>query len=160
MTKSLTKFAAVSCMCLFFCPLLYGQYQGKKEDVKVLKHVLVELFDGMRQGDSAKVAAVFAPNAQMFTSYTDEKGNQVIKQGDLNKFLVAIGTPHKEVWDEKLENTDIRVDGGIAQIWTDYSFFMGSEFSHCGVDAFHLIKTRTGEWKIIHLMDTRRSDCQ
>ena len=75
MTKSLTKFAAICYMCLFFCPLLYGQHQDQKEDVKALKHVLAELFDGMRQGDSAKVAAVFAPNVQMFTSYTDEKGN-------------------------------------------------------------------------------------
>ena len=50
------------------------------------------------------------------------------------------------------------VDGGIAQVWTDYAFYVGAEFSHCGVDAFHLAKDAFGSWKIMHLMDTRRKE--
>ena len=81
-----------------------------------------------------------------------------IKKGNLASFLKAIGTPHDQIWDEKIWNTKIEIDGGIAQVWTDYAFYVGTEFSHCGVDAFHLIKDEEKGWKIVHLMDTRRKE--
>jgi hypothetical protein len=50
---------------------------------------------------------------------------------------------------------DIKIDGDFAQAWCDYAFYVGKNFSHCGVDAFQLHKTKEG-WKIFHLADTRR----
>jgi len=35
----------------------------------------------------------------------------------------------------------------IAVVWTKYDFHREGKFSHCGVDAFNLIKTQEG-WKI------------
>jgi len=43
---------------------------------------------------------------------------------------------------------------GVAQVWTEYAFYLNKEFSHCGIDAFQLVKDK--EWKIIHLIDTRK----
>jgi hypothetical protein len=40
-----------------------------------------------------------------------------------------------------------------------YDLHVGERFSHCGVDAFDLVKLG-GEWKIVSVMDTRRTtDC-
>jgi len=127
----------------------------ERESVELLIH---KLFDGMREGDSAKVASVFGKEVNMYTSFTNQQGEKVIKKGALSSFLKAIGTPHDQIWDEKIWNTKIEIDGGIAQVWTDYAFYVGTEFSHCGVDAFHLIKDGEKGWKIVHLMDTRRKE--
>ena len=126
----------------------------------MIKTVLEELFEGMREGDSAKVSAVFRKDVSMWSSFEDQQGNQVLRKGDLDQFLKAIGSPHDQVWDERLYNIKIEIDDHIAQAWADYTFHIGDQFSHCGVDAFHLVKEEGSVWKIIHLMDTRRKqDC-
>ena len=32
----------------------------------------------------------------------------------------------------------VRVDGHLASVWTEYSFFVGGKLSHCGVDALQI----------------------
>ncbi len=136
-----------------------AQSQKADESIKVLA-VINQLFDGMRAGDSAMVSAVFYPKATMFSSFTDQDGKPVLRKGDLQKFLEAIGTPHEEIWDEPIWDTEVRIDGNLAQVWTKYAFYAGEKFSHCGVDAFQLTRTEEG-WKIFHLTDTRqREGCE
>jgi hypothetical protein len=53
----------------------------------------------------------------------------------------------------------VHVDGPLAVVWADYSFYAGSKFSHCGVDAFQLARTGT-TWQIISIVDTwRKQGC-
>lgn len=51
----------------------------------------------------------------------------------------------------------VRIDETLATVWTQYDFHLAGKFSHCGVDAFHLLKTATG-WKIVSLADTSRME--
>ncbi len=140
---------------------MHAQNEQDSNDSLAVRHVIDKLFDGMREGDSAKVASVFGEQVNMYTSFTNKEGVKMVKKGALEPFLKAIGTPHDQIWDEKIWDTKISIDGGIAQVWTDYAFYTGTEFSHCGIDAFHLIKDSTNGWKIVHLMDTRRKEgCQ
>ncbi len=132
-------------------------YAQSSEEKAVLQVVEV-LFEGMKQGDSALVSDLFHPDVRMLTSYTSSDGEPVLKEGSLADFLKAIGTPHPEVWNEKIWNTEIRVDDNLAQIWTDYAFYVDDRFSHCGVDAFQLVKETDGKWRIVHLIDTRRKE--
>lgn len=118
--------------------------------------VVRQLFDGMRAGDSSVVRRVFHPGATMMTSMT-RNGAGVIQRGTIDDFAKAIGTPHAEVYDERLFNPKVQVDGGLASIWVEYSFWRGSTFSHCGIDAFQLAR-QGSEWKIIAIADTRRTD--
>lgn len=137
---------------------LQAQNSTDEEDSASINRLILTLFDGMREGDSAKVSKVFRKDVKMFSSFTSKEGERVLREGKLESFLNAIGTPHDEIWDERIWDTHIRVDGGIAQVWTQYAFYAGSQFSHCGVDAFDLVKDASGQWKIIHLMDTRRKE--
>lgn len=116
--------------------------------------VIVKLFDGMRAGDSAMVHSVFSDDVRMFTSAKNKEGELILREGNLQSFLNAVGTPHEEVWDEKIWNTRVNVEMGVAQVWTDYAFYVGDEFSHCGIDAFQLVDD--GGWKILQLIDTRK----
>lgn len=142
---------------IFFSLEIHAQDDLKK-DKQAVEQVIIDLFDGMREADSAKVKALFDQDVQLYTSFTNKEGKDILKKGELAPFLNAIGSPHDKIWDEKIWNTKVKVDKGIAQVWTDYAFYIGSDFSHCGIDAFHLTKDTSGKWKIVHLMDTRRKE--
>jgi Putative lumazine-binding len=105
------------------------------------------LFDGMRNGDSAAVRAAFHPSAYLATALQSPTG-PVLRVDTLEAFVRAVGSPHDE---------EVRIDGPLATVWTEYSFFAGARFSHCGVDAFQLARTGEG-WRIIALTDTRRRE--
>jgi hypothetical protein len=35
------------------------------------------------------------------------------------------------------------LDGPLASVWAEYSFYAGEKFSHCGIDAFQLAQVTT-----------------
>lgn len=41
----------------------------------------------------------------------------------------------------------VRVAGGVALVWLPYDLYVDDEWSHCGVDAFTLVRTADG-WRI------------
>lgn len=45
----------------------------------------------------------------------------------------------------------VMVSGSIAIVWYPYDIYVDSEWSHCGVDVFNMIKTNEG-WRIASLM--------
>jgi reactive intermediate/imine deaminase len=124
------------------------------DDRAAVMAVVKRLFDGMRAGDSAMVRSTLHPNAQLATALIRD-GKPVVQIDDLNQFIRAIGTPRKEVWDERISNERVEIDGPLASVWTDYSFYVDDTFSHCGVDAFQLARS-DGGWRIMALADTRR----
>lgn len=112
------------------------------------------LFDGMRAGDSAMVRSAFVANP-LFASAVVRQGTPMLQVDSLDGFVRQIGTPHPEVYDERLRNEVVHVDGPLAVVWAEYAFYIGSRFSHCGVDAFQLVNTPQG-WRIFAIADTRR----
>ena len=136
--------------------LSYGQTSPKEE----VEKVILSLFEGMRSGDSTMVGAAFMREAQLYTVTRSEIGETRLEKGSLQRFLDAVGSPHDQAWNEPVWDMEIRIDEGLAQAWTPYAFYLGNKFSHCGVDAFHLIETPEG-WKIFQLIDTRKKrGCQ
>jgi hypothetical protein len=133
--------------------------QAKPESQAIMKPITA-LFEGMNLGDSTLVHTAFTADATM-ASISNEDGKVVVRrEASIAGFLKAVGSPHKEPWSEPIWDARIEVDGDFAQVWTPYAFYVGKNFCHCGVDAFHLIK-QNGEWKIFYLADTRRKeDCQ
>jgi ketosteroid isomerase-like protein len=81
--------------------------------------VVHRLFDAMRAGDSAGVRSAFHPAAQFATTAVRD-GSPVVKIDTLDAFVRAVGTPHTEVWDERLRNEVVHVDGPLAVVWADY----------------------------------------
>ena len=131
----------------------YAQAEADRQAVLATVH---RLFDGMRAGDSAAVRAAFHPTAYLATAV--QSGQDPVLQVDtLEAFIRAVGSPHEEAWDERVTSGEVRIDGNLASVWTEYAFFAGTRFSHCGVDAFQLARTAQG-WRIIVLTDTRRRD--
>ncbi|GAB4250425.1 MAG: hypothetical protein Kow0027_13830 [Saprospiraceae bacterium] len=144
---------------LLFSVLLLFQTTLSAQSVEEAQVIatLSKLFDGMRAGDSAAVSSVFHPEARLQSAFISRDGTPVLAAQEISKFVEAVGTPHDEVWDEKIWTYDIRIDKNLATAWTDYTFYRGEEMSHCGVNAFQLFRDSEG-WKIIQITDTRRRD--
>jgi hypothetical protein len=132
---------------------------AQNSEIENVKTTVNRMFDGMRKGDSAAVRAVLADKVIMQTVVSEDGAETRIATGDVNRFLKAVGTPHTDVWDERIEFGQVLVDGNLASVWTPYQFYLGSNLSHCGVNSFQLVKLPEG-WKIIFLIDTRRKDCK
>jgi ketosteroid isomerase-like protein len=130
----------------------YAQAQSTEDDIKA---VIETLFDGMRAGDSSMVASAFTRDAVMQSVAVNREGEVVKMQGSLPQFLTSIGTPREQVLDERIASYDIKIDGDLASVWTPYQFYIGEQFSHCGVNSFQMARL-DGEWKIVYIIDTRR----
>jgi len=124
---------------------------------KAVRTIVESLFDGMRAGDSTLVRNCFHKDASMQSTFTDKTGKPRLESGTVDEFCEAVGTPHDQVWDEKIWSYDIKVDGNMASVWTEYSFYLGERKLHCGVNAFLMYKSEEG-WKILTIMDTRRRE--
>ena len=62
-------------------------------------------------------------------------------------------------WLERIFDPEVRIDGTLASVWAPYDFHLNKQFSHCGVDAFHLLKLQDG-WRIVALSDSfQREGC-
>ncbi len=143
---------------LLFLTCFSSLAQTAEEKKSVLEPV-TKLFTGMNLGDSAMVHSAFAKSVSMGTIFIDKSGNPAIRnESSIEGFLKAVGTPHAEKWSEPIWDTEIRIDGNLAQVWTKYAFYLGKNFSHCGVDAFQLFKGVDGKWRIFSLADTRQKE--
>ena len=130
-----------------------------QSDEEAVKQTILRMFDGMRAGDAAMVSSVFAKGIIMQRVTENKEGETIIRTSDPKRFLTAVGTPHDQVWDERIAYGPIQIDGDMASAWIPYQFFLGNQFSHCGVNSFQLYKSEEG-WKIHFLVDTgRKEDC-
>ena len=121
--------------------------------------VVTKLFDAMRARDTAGMRAAFTDRA-MLASWSERDGQARLGSDSLSAFLTSVANAPKDLLlDERIYNPRVEVSDGLASVWVEYDFYAGPRFSHCGVDAFHLARTGA-EWKIVHLIDTRRrTDC-
>lgn len=119
--------------------------------------VIKTLFDGMRAGDSTMLRSVLHPEAHLQSSFINKESIPMLKSGSITGWVKSVGTPHEEIYDEKIWSYEVRIDDNLASVWTEYTFYVGEKLSHCGVNAFHIVNTADG-WKISHITDTRRRE--
>ncbi len=159
MHRIVTKYFTFLLALLFinFFPQVSHAQENDKE--QAITKAINKLFDGMRDGDSTAVRSVFMPECTMYSAFRTSDFKSMMRAGDIESFVTAVGTPHEKVWDEKISNLIIHVDDNIATAWMDYHFYVGETFSHCGTNVMQFFLS-DNEWKIIHLMDTRKKECE
>lgn len=130
-----------------------AQTKDKDDVMKVVNQV----FEAMRKNDSTLLKQCFIENPKTFTVFNNKEGETKFVTDDFQRFINAVGRPKEKVWNEPIWNERVEIDGPLASVWVDYAFFVDDQFSHCGVDAFHLVKLEEN-WQIFHLVDTRRKE--
>jgi cyanophycinase len=120
--------------------------------------VVQRLFDAMRAKDTTALRTLMHPDARLFV--TDSQNGVITLGNTAAPDFVASIAASTERLDERQRDPEVRVDGGLATVWTYYDFFRDGAFSHCGTDAFSLAKTDTG-WKILQIAyTTRQTGCR
>ncbi len=123
-------------------------------DEQAVRAVVDRLFEAMAVHDTAGMRPLFAPDARF--AGVDREGN--LSYTTPSEFFQAIGgAAGGPALNETLYDVEIRIDGPLAHVWTYYTFHVGDRFSHCGYDGFQMLKL-DGEWKIVHLADSRRRE--
>lgn len=121
-------------------------------DEDAVRTVVTTLFDAMAARDTAAMAALFAPDAR-FAGL----GREGVSYTTPAEFMSAVAGASGPAWIERTYDTDVKIDGPLASVWTYYTLHVGDQFSHCGYDAFQMLKV-DGTWKIVHLADSRRRE--
>lgn len=139
---------------LFFCPCFVN---GQTTDREALLEPVNRMFRAMEAGDSALLRTAFYHDVHLTTLIADPAGEVtgLSRETGLDGFLRAVAAPKTHPYREPIYNIRVQQEGGFAQVWADYAFYIGTDFHHCGVDTFQLIRT-TGGWKIFYLADTRQ----
>jgi hypothetical protein len=120
-----------------------------------VKAVVNQLFDGMKNADATRLRQTFADSAIMQTITSTKDGKTSVQTEAVKDFADFVSTQTKGAADERISFETIKIDGPLAFVWAPYKFYYNGKFSHCGVDAFHLVRFNAS-WKIQYLIDTRR----
>jgi putative lumazine-binding protein len=139
--------------------LVHAPHAARAQDpetVKILTTVR-KVFDAMRTRDTALLSQAFDTSARLL-GINNRGATPVVTLTSAAQFGAAFSrAPAGDVWNERIFDPEVRIDGTVAQVWAYYTFHLNAKFSHCGVDAFMLLRVGT-TWKITQLADSRRTE--
>jgi ketosteroid isomerase-like protein len=125
-----------------------------------VRATIAALFDGMRAGDTAAMRATFMPGVLLLSVNSRQVPTRV-DTTSIDDFLASVAQASSRnpalVLDERLGRVVIEVDDALATAWTEYEFWAGERFSHCGANTFSFVRTGEG-WRIFQLADSRRRE--
>jgi hypothetical protein len=134
-----------------------GTARPQASDRAAILATVQHVFDAMRTRDTALLHQAFDSTARL-VGVSNRGGPPSVSLTSPSQFGIAITrAPAGDVWHERIYEPDVRIDGNLAQVWAYYTFHRNAVFSHCGVDAFMLMKVG-GDWKITQLADSRRTE--
>ncbi len=118
-----------------------AQAPAPAEREAVLKTVQ-SFFDGIAAKDVEAVRDIFAAQSR-FHVLSDRDGKPTATTFTGEEFLKNLAGTQGALL-ERMWNPEVKIRGRLATVWTPYDFWRDGVFSHCGVDAFDLIKTGEG----------------
>lgn len=110
-----------------------------------------EFFRAMTANDTAAMARVLKRDGQY---YGTRQGSDSLMVFRMTNAAYIDGMPRsRDTMVERMWNPVVQVHGPIAAVWTPYDIYRNGSFVHCGVDAFHLIRSPRG-WQIAAILFT------
>lgn len=139
--------------------ILSGHAGLAQQDAEMaVRSSINRFFEGFHLRDTTRMKTVLGEEVLLQTVGATPEGRAVLRSQPMADFLASIaGIPDSVDIEERLLDYKIRVDGNLAHAWTPYEFYVGGNFSHCGVNSFQLFRDES-DWKIIYIVDTRRRE--
>jgi hypothetical protein len=142
--------------CILILLSFFLQAQTQQDSVKT---TINNLFIGMKNSDTNLLKACFVDSAVLQSIVISKDNKTKIKTSTVQDFVDILKSLAPNNADEQIVFETIKIDGNLANVWTPYKFYYKSNFSHCGVNNFVLIKHQN-QWLIQYLIDTRKKkDC-
>ena len=148
---------AFVCACVLVVLASARAHAQDPDRARVLAAVQ-SFFDSMEKADAELAKKILMPEARFFSAAERDR-KMTIRPSTGDAFVASFSNPNRGKALERMWDPEVRVQGSIAQVWTRYDFHNNGAFSHCGIDAFNLVKTDDG-WKIASAMWTvERTGC-
>jgi hypothetical protein len=132
------------------------QAQGDPERDAVLKTVQA-FFDTMTAKDVEGARKILQPQGR-FHAMRMRDGKPDVRAFSNEEYFATLQAGDQKM-QERIWNPEVRVHGLIATVVAPYDFWIDGKLSHCGTDAFDLIKTEEG-WKLAGGVYTIENKCE
>lgn len=143
-------------LLLLLNPAVPALAQGTGDQEAVLKAVQT-FFDTMTSKDVDGARAILVPQGR-FHAMRMRDGKLDMRSFSNEEYLSQLASS-KQKMRERMWTPAVRIHGLIATVWTPYDFWIDGKLSHCGIDAFDLIKTEEG-WKLAGGAYTIEDKCE
>jgi hypothetical protein len=139
------------CFCLLISAPGFSQSASEKKEVL---QVVQQFFDALENQDSLAWNNVFLKDARNY--YLFER-NDTVRTGMQDPF--RFGLSPNEIVKERMRDRGaiVQIHQKIATVWAPYDLWVNNTYSHCGIDAFTLLKTSAG-WKIASIAFTMETE--
>lgn len=124
--------------------LLAVTLAGTPDEQTVLATVQ-SFFDSMAAKDVEAAREVLVPEGRFFSVRVVD-GEKVVRSSTNQEYLDGLAKSQGD-WLERMWDPEVRIEADLATVWAPYDFHLDGAFSHCGVDAFNLMRIE-GVWKI------------
>ncbi|HYE75030.1 MAG TPA: nuclear transport factor 2 family protein [Blastocatellia bacterium] len=153
MKRDFTKLCLTLAMMVFsvFALAQAPQRKEKESSDEQALAVVNELFDAMRAKDAEAIRALFIAEGQLVA--TSRRNNQPSIRVFTAEAFAKLISNQQGVLNERMYKPEVRVIGDLAIVSGRYGFYVDDRFSHCGTNAFHLMRTSEG-WKIVNAAST------
>lgn len=120
---------------------------------------LNQLISALKAKDSLGMRAVLHDQARFTLLRPAPEGGVRVAIFDAQTFPRLVSGPNSPSLDEPIRNLRVTIDADLATVWAEYQVRIDGRVSHCGYDAFQLVR-QGGAWKILNVSDTfRREGC-
>ena len=119
--------------------------------------VVQAFFDALRSRDVDAFAATMLDDGSIHAASMRPGGALPPPRGRTTAYDIDWLATVQDQFLERMWDPEVRVHGRLATLWTPYDFWLNGAFSHCGVDAFTLIKVTDG-WRISSVAYTVEPD--
>ena len=136
------------CAVVLLATLAWAQaakQETPEAEAKAALAVVNQLFAAMRAKDAPAMQALFLAEGQFIA--TDRRNGQPQRRVFNGESFAKLIVGTKGILNERMYKPEARVNGDLALVWGRYGFYVDERFSHCGLNAFHLLRTSDG-WKI------------
>jgi hypothetical protein len=123
--------------------------------------VIQEFFTALEARDTATIRRLFLPDATVRRLLLPDArsvliggrpDSSVLGSAPIDEFLRRVSGARVRLR-ERMWDPQVLEHRGLAVVWTPYDFRLDDRFSHCGVDAFTLLRSQDG-WRIAGLAYT------
>jgi hypothetical protein len=121
-------------------------FAQNRDDSKDALAVVNKMFDMMAAFKPSEIVALHTPEAQLVAIMKNKEGKSNIRTIKAEDFSKNFAEKKAELL-EDMYAPKVEVSGDFAQVWGRYVFFVNGKVQHCGVNAFHLVRTDVG-WRI------------
>ena len=128
--------------------------RARNDDQAAVVATVQRLFDALEARDSVAGMATFHPSATVLViAGTPATVTQTTPAALVGSIVRSTAGTFKE----RIFDTEVRIDGDVAQLWAYFTVHIGKVFNRCGTDAMTLVRVG-GAWKISHASFTRRTE--